>query len=313
MWSTAIILVVLPRTKELESLVAIHLLAQPWKTLPDTVQLGVAATAIYLAGMTISAWVSSLLKLLRTATTTWIRENESNSIRDRWPQFKGVIASRLARIAQALFPADQTDGLLTTAIRNSMPDGTDATILRLLAAPIADAEISLAALKLSKELPEQYQQYDRVKAEGDSRTMMAPALAVIGIASITYIHAVLLAAAAVGVMAAIALTIAQQGHALRMEAERLIATAMYMRWTGTPTVDAISSELLRLHSRERPSSLYEEVECILRHVKAMRNPVVNQWLFSALNHPTHSGLTRGDEKVEELIQKFGHDTFQLER
>ncbi|MET9275611.1 hypothetical protein [Kribbella sp. NPDC003557] len=302
-WVASIVLVVIPGRDHLRKLLTFKPLIDPWNALPESIRFGILATAVYLLGMAIPSWIAAGMAPIRKKLVKVLIDDPNPLMKGRRNQFRVAVAKRLDAIRNRLFvPSGGSNGLISAAIQNSIPDGADDGVANVLGAPVALAEIELAALRLSKELPEQYQQYDRIKSEGELRTSIAPALAAVGFGVSLYAVNVPIGVAVALVGFCVALTISSQGHALRLEAESLIATAIYLKWTGTPTVDAISADLKQLQVTGN-SSVAGQLDCVLGHITAMHNPEVNQWVSSRMRHPSRSGIAMAPG-VAAILRKY---------
>jgi hypothetical protein len=106
-------------------------------------------------------------------------------------------------------------------------------------------EFDIAAIGLNKEAPEQYQQYDRLRSEGEFRkSIIAPIVALaaiwaLGDTNILFSIIVLLFAIGIGWL------LGYQAKLQEHRAQELLASAFYFRLTSTPLVESLVQHLER--------------------------------------------------------------------
>jgi len=157
---------------------------------------------------------------------------------------------------------------------------------------IVEGEMDLAAMRLSKEAPDQYQQYDRLRAEADFRRALAFPLLAFGVALALH-QPWQVGLVTVALSAMVAGLLRSQAREQRETAEELLASAIYFKFTTTPLLETLVAEYGRAwESRETAVSEGEqeaEDYAWLINFLAKRRLSYRKPLF-LLQHPSQSRL-----------------------
>jgi len=131
------------------------------------------------------------------------------------------------------------------------------TLASLVPEEMVQDEFDMAGLRLSKDAPDQFQQYDRARAEAEFRLGIAPPLLVLGqifVLRLPWRAGILLTL----VVFASCATIAFQGLQHRQRSEDLLATALYFGYTSAPIFDVLSETARReLQTGRSDADLYD--------------------------------------------------------
>lgn len=220
LWATVLLVLGAPHYEAISNYAIVTSLAPAWTLLPASVLIAAASFATYLLGL-LAVGAQGFLMPRAAIYSLVILPNRSRVwIFDSFP-FKRP--SERAHIVIS----DSIQGRLlpiSTALASLFPEN------------LVINEFEMAAVKLSKEAPDQYQQYDRVQAEAEFRMHIAmPLIAfgiVIGMMLPTAEGLLLLAASLAG-----AVGLAIQGARQADRADELLATALYFGYTSTPVLD----------------------------------------------------------------------------
>lgn len=163
----------------------------------------------------------------------------------QWP-FMAELPARAERSAhdsirwlalKVIRPNETVSGLVRNTIREKLRS-TSEILPDIVPVQLAMSEFHLAGLRLSKDAPEQYQQYDRTRAEAEFRTGVALPLWALGLtlaATLPWFAAIV----AIIVLSAAFAMLALQGVAHHHRADELLASAIYFGYTATPLLDIL--------------------------------------------------------------------------
>lgn len=264
LWVAVVVLAAYPSIDRLQGVDAIESARTLWSELPVAARTATVAFVVYLTGLVGLRWAEQ-------ATLA------APAIIFRGAQARSQKAMALVRSAvQArLRPISDT-------VADVVPD-----------ALVLD-EFDLAGMRLSREAPEQYQQYDRLRAEGDLRVgvsipvgaiggtfaAMLPPIpgAITGVASVLLMHFLF-----------------SQGLRYRQEADELLAAAIYFGYTSTPILESLTSNAAADLKPALKRSQAEDFAwfCDFLHARGLLGRY-NEFL-SKLRHPSGTTRTLADE------------------
>ncbi|QTE28564.1 hypothetical protein [Pengzhenrongella sicca] len=165
-------------------------------------------------------------------------------------------------------------------------------------------EFDLAALRLGREASEQYQQYDRVRAEAEFRTGIAMPLLALAVAlglMLPPFPGLLVVAS--GVLVAGMLMI--QGLEYRQQADEFMATAIYFGYTSTPMFDALVGAATADLISGRVNAQVGDVAWLAAFLDA-RNMLTRYGEFlSKLRHPSNHSKYELDAIIEQMEPVLG--------
>lgn len=152
-------------------------------------------------------------------------------------------------------------------------------------------EFELAEIRLLQEAPDQYQSYDRLRAEAEFRSSVwVPALALVIL--IGFSLPLVPGAAFLVLGVCVSAVLAVQGHKLRGRAEEYMASALYFGFTSTPMLAALERQM---REDVDESSLHDsgggpayEVASVLKFI--FNRSLQDGILISKMRHPSQSRL-----------------------
>jgi hypothetical protein len=284
---------------------AFGLLAGHYRSLPALGQLVVAALTSYVLGVVA---VGSTRDIARALGRRWRRalfekaELELSLWLSVWETW------------ERLYPSTSVSETINHRVLSATLGKHDHVFLRdLLPASLVEAELDLAALRLSKDSPDQFQQYDRIASEAEFRQGLAlPAFAL----SVALGVATQPSPWAAGILftgSAISLFLSTQGHRKRNLARRQLLTAIGLSWTSTPALTSI---------REQLDEIDQHVTSELRSFRAKATAIVSVTIgtlqgsdltryISRLRHPSRAQILQEYLRREARTKIFGGDLEQI--
>jgi hypothetical protein len=244
-------------------------------SLPSGIQLSAVAFLAYLLGVVLTALVTGLVSWGRR----WLpgRGRPSNpKIAPRGPTF----AWMRARIV--LYPEHVSSLLAESVIRRAMPNASQA-VVDLVPRTLLDDEAQLAALRLSNDYPDQFQHYDRVKSEADFRAALVAPVTVLAMSLAWILHHPLWSSLCLVVLLGAALMLSVIAHRNRTDARQILLTAIHLRWTVPPTLEAIDRDLGQLDTTDQQHRVNEMV-VVIEHVALSGSPDAARMLLARMRH-----------------------------
>lgn len=286
---------------------AFGLLAGHYRSLPALGQLVVAALTTYVLGLVAVGttrdigralgrrWRRALFEKAELELSMWL------SVWETW---------------ERLYPSTSVSETINSRVLSATLGEHDHVFLRdLLPASLVEAELDLAALRLSKDSPDQFQQYDRIVSEAGFRQGLAlPTFALsvaIGLAAQPSPWA---AAGIVLTGIALSLFLSAQGHRKRNLARRHLLTAIGLSWTSTPALTSI---------REQLDEIDQHVTSELRAFRAKATAIVSVTIgtlqgsdltryIARLRHPSRAQILQEYLRREARTKIFGSDLEQIQ-
>lgn len=117
-------------------------------------------------------------------------------------------------------------------------------LVTLVPAEFVIDELNMAAMKMSTEAPEQHQEFDRVRSEGDFRRALGTPLVVLGIGGALEFRG-LSGILVVAITVVVAAILFREGAEESRRARDLLASAFYFGLTSTPLLQTLLSEYER--------------------------------------------------------------------
>lgn len=268
LWLAAVALIVHPFRESLGSLEAVERVRELASRFPQGYQLAALAFAAYLVGMLEGGIHGPAERKLLQAVSR-IRPKRMNEF-----SWLPMLLMQPSASARRLATASIQDRLL----------GISATLAQFAPGVLVLGEFDLAGLRLSRDAPDQYQHYDRVRAESELRKGIALPMLVL---SVTF--AVMLPPAPGLIIGsagtAVALGFFVQGLERGQEADEYMASAIYYRYSSTPLLDALTTAASAIQwpsQNEDPAALGW-----LANFLAERNLLIDDTEFaSRLRHPS---------------------------
>lgn len=203
-------------------------------SLPDVYATGAAAFVAYVLGLVsvqVQGFVSDKVSRQRRQRT------KKRADLRRPPRWRD-------RLANWLYPPNQQrSALLDTVKRRTVATGTARSLDDLIPNALILNETELATLRFSKDHPDQYQQYDRIKAEAEFRTSVAVPLGACCIALAALLTSPVWSPIFTLAGVALGISLSAQGYRNSTQAENLILTAMTLGWATGPALEHINYEL----------------------------------------------------------------------
>ena len=285
---------------------ALGLLAGYYRSLPSLGQLVVAALTSYVVGLVA---VASTREIARALGRRWRRalfekaELELSLWLSVWETW------------ERLYPSTAVSETINSRVLSATLGKHDHVFLRdLLPASLVEAELDLAALRLSKDSPDQFQQYDRTAAEAEFRQ---------GLALPTFALSVTLglatqpspwAAAIVVTGIALSLILSTQGHRKQNLARRHLLTAIGLSWTSTPALTSIREQLDEIdrHVTSELRSFRAKATAIVTvTIGTLQGPDLTRYI-SRLRHPSRAQILQEYLRREARTKIFGSDLEQIQ-
>lgn len=299
-WSATLALWVYPvRDTPLSQNSALDSLSHLYSSLGTPVQLGLVAFAIYTLG-TIALGLSR--DFSQASGQRWRRtlfEKSELELRS-W--------SAVGRFWEWLFPSLPVSAVMTGNILSATLGRHDHTLLRsLLPMSVLDAEFDLAVLRLSKESPDQFQQYDRVVAESELRRGLAPPVCLFFLTLGVLAQSVVLTPLVAAVGLVLAVYLSSQGHRKQNAAARYMVTAVGLSWTSTPALTGVRRELDEIEQRHagHGGELGAKATAIVSIVTETLQGASLTRYISGLRHPARARALREHLSEDALTKVYG--------
>ncbi|MFC4554179.1 hypothetical protein [Georgenia faecalis] len=266
LWVLAVTLLVYPSNEELRKFSVIESAEGVFAALPATVQISCLCFGVYLAGM------------LAHGLGVWLGQ---------WLIARPVITRLNEDVGRLLGQENPRVTFLVQSAINARLRPISDVLASLVPAGFVMDEFDLASLRLNKENPEQYQQYDRVRAEGEFRLGVSmpllAALLVVGFLLPPWPGA---AVCILGFGAAIVILV--QGLQHRRQADEYMASSIYFGHTSTPMFDALV-ESAKSELPPRPDRMPGQELAWFCDFLAARNSLDRYGEFlSKVGHPSKS-------------------------
>ncbi len=301
LWLVVIAVVVAPSAGELESW-QLFVLLQPWiDRLSVPAALFAASASAYLVGLLAQAlsdlvpWPHSTVQHVLQRVSRY----DDLTIERRTPSER--MAGFLVR------PSNDVRFLLRSVVRERL-SLISATLRDILDERIVLKEFDLAGLRLSKDAPEQYQQYDRLRTEGEFRLAIAPPVFTLGVALSTILPNV--TGNSIGAILVLdGSLLIWQGVKHHHKADDLLASALYFGYTSVPLLDMLhSGAQARMHALEEEDRKAKELAWLCDFLYA-RDLLL--WVQTALERPeTWHGTDEDVAKAIGLMLPETVDTLQ---
>lgn len=225
LWLVWIVTMVVPQVESLlaqERFALLYNLAQSLPRLSLYMGLGLLA---YIVGILSVALMESLPQSGSAQVLQGKMEGSSSSLVQR-------VGLRLVR------PSPVTNDLINNAVRERLFN-VSRLMADVLPTSIVVREFHLAALRLAKESPEQYQEYDRIAAEARFRINISIPLLALSLTMASALPTLLLVpvAGAAVVVCAVLLFLGIENH---HKADELLASVIYFGYTSTPILDVLT-------------------------------------------------------------------------
>ncbi len=275
LWIAFAALIAFPSAGWLRNLHAVANVSGTVAMFPPAVQTAGLAFAAYVVGMVadgLGVWVER--SGLVTALVNRMRSSGRRSI--------AQVATKYYR------PNAKAEALVLSSVRERLRP-ISSTLVSYVSGNIVLDEFDLARLRLSRDAFQQYQHYDRVRAEADLRTGIAPPLLALTTVFGTMLPLVpgLLVGVAGGILAAMVLF---QGFEHREQADEYMASAIYFGYTSTPMFDTLVEAAKAELKPNRTKPATRDLAWISDFLADRGMLAVDHEFMSKLRHP--SGILR---------------------
>jgi hypothetical protein len=280
---------------------AFGLLAEPYRSMPSLAQMVLAALTSYVLG------------LVALSTTRDI----SRALGRRWRQALFEKAELDLRwwlatweIWERLYPSTAVSQTIDNKVLSATLGRHDHVLLRdLLPTSLVEAELDLAALRLSKESPDQFQQYDRIASEAEFRQGLALPVFVFALVVALATQPWPWATAIVIIGLALSLFLSAQGHRRHNLARRHLLAAIGLSWTSTPALTSIREQLDEIdqHTISELRSFRAKATAIVSvTMETLQGPDLSRYI-SRLRHPSRAQILQEYLRRDTRSKVFGDD------
>ncbi len=300
-WLGTITLALYPYSAVLGKNPAFDSVAGLYESLPQSAQLGVAAFTAYALGMVATDVPRDISRKFGRRWRRTLFEKAELEIRS-W--------LALWQVWEWLYPALAVSEVINGKILSATLGRHDHGLLRaLLPTSLLHAESDLAALRLSKEAPEQFQQYDRIVSAADLRRGLAVPIFVFSLTLGVMAESLAWTPVIVVTGAVLSLFLSTQAHRRQNEAGRQILTAIGLSWTSTPALMGIREQLDEID--RQPTSevrrLGAKATAIVSVViETLQGSTLTRYM-SGLRHPSRAQILQEHLRSDALSKIYGKD------
>lgn len=298
-WMGALALAWHPYWADLAENPAFHSLAVMQQYVPVALQLGLALFAAYTLGIFATGVSRDLSRGLGRWWRRTLFEKSELELR-RWLM--------LWQFWEWLYPSLAVSEVITRKILSATLGRHDNGLLRsLVPSSLLDAELDLAVLRLSKDSPDQFQQYDRLVAEADLRRGLAVPMCILFVALGTMAQSGTLTPALVALGMVLSLYLSGQAHRKQNAAVRHMLTAIGLSWTSTPALTGIRMQLDDIDAR--PSSESRKASAKVTAVVSvvidtLQGSSLTKYL-TGLRHPSRAQVLQDYLRKDTLTKIYG--------
>lgn len=285
-WAAVVLFLVEPRLDDLQHWSAVKNIAAALNGLPSGVVLAVAAFAVYVCGTIVETIQQRLWAATfgRSDAVSWVRTS------------RVLKATPLRGLARALLDSTMRPNVaaerhIQSALRERMM-GVPTVALRAFPINVVLDEFPLAAIRYSKQAPDQFQQYDRLGAEAQFRLNVAPSLLALfcclGVALPRWPGVVVLC---VGLL--VSYLLLSEGVRLTHRADEMLASAVYFDYTSVPVLDGLQKQVEAARKiGGRASSAPQLLALVLNYLEDRELVEELQMYVSRLRHPSQQERSR---------------------
>lgn len=295
LWVAAFALVAAAASGEWDRTPGVQTIVELFTGLPTSAQFAVASLASYGIGIVLQSAVQSISGAMGRRWRARLSRRDREADRIRLPH----------RVWQWLYPAQRgTDALISRILSRTLPEDDEVPLQALVPDAVVLGEIDLAALALSKDHPDQFDQFDRLESEAEFRGSVALPVFVLGAVISSMLASWVWTPIALAATTGCALQLSSLGHRQHQEAIRRMVTVMALGWTTTPALTSIRERLNALNSAPEPGQYGEKVFATIAIVLDALPKADLATYMSRIRHPSRADVIRAmtDEQFSRLQQ-----------